>query len=870
MAAVAQKKSAPLSGVRLFVVSESKAKKITAQQHEGAYVLVFTDGVPSGMRRLATGDTYDICQACPDGACPNKAHVVQGEHGYEYRIKCVKRCTYEGKCAKVHGAYAVPPEFMAKRIVAPPAAALIPEPQFAGGGARADASSYVEFPGLPASSAAARSVAVVDAHLSPEFRAEVDPAFLAAADAAASDRAAVASASSSNSSSSSAPKPANGGAGGPSEPTTSSSYAARAAAAPSAPRHVEAKPKSLRVIRFSEDHPAADMEARDDCVLRAIAAEGWDKPSLVQGACIPHIIRGSALIAQGQSGMGKTGTFAAAALHKIDRTEKGVQAFIIVPAAPLAQQIASTIREMGRLCGVRVHLSIGATSGRKTEEQELEEESPHIIVGTPGRIRDLLSHGAFEVFEECMFICDEADFLMTRNAAAGFEDLYNQVIDTIARLTKAGVNLQICAFSATWPRHALENIHAVIREFSDPERPVVEVLSSTMALPKIKHLYVPRKGPDGMKFDVSDQVCGALELSTPGSTIVFVRAGKDLMPVARLIKDATGIESSIYGGEKSMKQTPAQFAAEQAAELDRFKKAASGILVSTYVTGRGIDIQHVSKVICIGCHLPEQYIQLSGRAGRFGRTGVAITILENEYDDKALRRVLAETSLEVSSIFDYSAAEASSTGGAVHPYPDAYIATTFDECLDLTFEVPTLPLKNSTLRPLSNSLGAICSHAASTCTRESCGYFHETTLGGEIMSAWLHGHERANICERLTLDACVASGISDCCKFHKCSTSSAYTYKRLCPRIIDGPCAGANLARDEPGRCNALHPEGELLATLRRLHAATPHMGGAAAASHSHHGGGNSSSSSSHSSPPSGGAGAKVEPKVEPKNDDEW
>ena len=161
-----------------------------------------------------------------------------------------------------------------------------------------------------------------------------------------------------------------------------------------------------------------DMDLKEN-LLRGIYAYGFEKPSAIQKQAIMPCIEGFDVIGQAQSGTGKTATFSISILQKIDTTRNTTQAMIIAPTRELATQIQKVVLALGDYQGVRVQALIGGTRVRD-DIHLLHDQPPHVVVGTPGRVFDVINRRALHTDDLCMFVLDEADEMLSRGFKAFF------------------------------------------------------------------------------------------------------------------------------------------------------------------------------------------------------------------------------------------------------------------------------------------------------------------------------------------------------------------------------------------------------------------------------------------------------------------
>ncbi|KAA0718930.1 Eukaryotic initiation factor 4A-II [Triplophysa tibetana] len=224
-----------------------------------------------------------------------------------------------------------------------------------------------------------------------------------------------------------------------------------------------------------------DMSLKET-LLRGIYAYGFEKPSAIQQRAIIPCIKGYDVIAQAQSGTGKTATFAISILQQLEIEQKETQALVLAPTRELAQQIQKVILALGDYMGASCHACIGGTNVRN-EMQKLQAEAPHIVVGTPGRVFDMLNRRYLSPKWIKMFVLDEADEMLSR----GFKD---QIYEIFQKLC---TNIQVVLLSATMPADVLEVTSKFMRE---PVRILVKKEELTLEGIKQFYIYVEREHGD--------------------------------------------------------------------------------------------------------------------------------------------------------------------------------------------------------------------------------------------------------------------------------------------------------------------------------------------------------------------------------------
>ena len=333
-------------------------------------------------------------------------------------------------------------------------------------------------------------------------------------------------------------------------------------------------------------------------LLRGIYSYGFENPSPIQGKAIPVMNTKKDLIAQAQSGTGKTGAFSIGLLNNIDPNVNSIQALVINPTHELANQNYNVITSLSNYMNINVLSVVGGTSVKKCQEDI--NKLPHVIVGTPGRILDMINKGNLITKDIKILIFDEADEILSY----GFKDSIYNIIQFIPKET------QICIFSATMPNEVLD----LTEKFMvNPERILVQ--KENLTLDGIIQFYINVKHND-WKFETLIDIYDTINVS---QCIIYINSKNKLMEICNLLKQRGFPVDCIHGDlsgdlRKSI--------------MDNFKSGKLRMLLSTDLLSRGIDIQQLSLVI--NYDLPrekETYIHRIGRSGRYGRKGVSINFV---------------------------------------------------------------------------------------------------------------------------------------------------------------------------------------------------------------------------------------------------
>jgi len=360
------------------------------------------------------------------------------------------------------------------------------------------------------------------------------------------------------------------------------------------------------VVTSRDDERFPVFESFDDLdlpenLLRGIYSYGFEHPSAIQQRGIKPVISGRDVIGQAQSGTGKTATFAVGTLARIDFRRRACQGLLLAPTRELAQQIQKVVLALGDYLRVQCHACIGGTSVK--EDIEKLREGQHVVVGTPGRVYDMLGKRHLRADELRIFVLDEADEMLSR----GFKD---QIYDIFRTLPP---EVQVCLFSATMPNEILELTTKFMR---NPVRILVK--TDELTLEGIRQFYVAIEKED-WKLDT---LCDLYETLTITQAIIYCNTRRK---VDFLAHELTKRDFTVSIMHADLDQR------ERDLIMREFRSGSSRVLISTDLLARGIDVQQVSLVI--NYDLPqnmENYLHRIGRSGRFGRKGVAINFVTNQ------------------------------------------------------------------------------------------------------------------------------------------------------------------------------------------------------------------------------------------------
>lgn len=361
-------------------------------------------------------------------------------------------------------------------------------------------------------------------------------------------------------------------------------------------------------------------------LLRGIFAYGFEKPSPIQRKAILPIVKGRDVIAQAQSGTGKTATFSIGALQRLQLNEHATQVLVLSPTRELASQTAKVISSLAAfLPGFRIQTAFGGASmdeDRGGGSRFSNKQAPHVVCGCPGRVYDMMRREKLSTKHIKMVVLDEADEMLS----AGFKE---QVYNIFQYLNS---DTQVCLVSATLP----ESIqHIVSKIMRNPVR--ICVKREQLTLEGIQQYFVA-VDDDQQKYSALKDLYSFLNMS---QTIIYCNSIKRVQDLYEaMLGDGFPvccIHSNMDKGERDK-------------AFDDFRSGASRVLISSNVTARGIDIQQVSVVInfdlskCVNT-----YLHRIGRSGRWGRKGVGINFITRR-DVPLLQRIEEHYSTQIQEL----------------------------------------------------------------------------------------------------------------------------------------------------------------------------------------------------------------------------
>lgn len=364
------------------------------------------------------------------------------------------------------------------------------------------------------------------------------------------------------------------------------------------------------------DEDAQVVNSFDDMMLpvlllQGIYQHGWERPTSIQERVIVPMKDGRDIVAQAQSGKGKTGAFAISSLSIVDCTKRHTQVLILSPTRELAAQSFSVVEQIGQnLDGLLVVTCVGGTHVR--ECIRTLEQGAQIVVGTPGRVRHMCKEGKLRTDRLQCLVLDEADEMLDRGFREAMVEIFEYCPQTV----------QVCLFSATYTPEVLEIANQACR---NPFRILIK--KEDVTLSGIKQFYVHCE-KEHYKLDV---LCDLYECLSITQLIIFVNSKRRVEELHAAMTAQNHTCSCIHGGMSTE---------DRNLRMREFRSGCSRVLISTDLLARGIDVSNVGTVI--NYDLPHNdfsnYIHRIGRSGRHGKKGLALNfVTDNGRDSETIR-----------------------------------------------------------------------------------------------------------------------------------------------------------------------------------------------------------------------------------------
>ena len=355
--------------------------------------------------------------------------------------------------------------------------------------------------------------------------------------------------------------------------------------------------------------------------VKSIERLGFKNPTEVQEKAIPVVLSGKDLIAQAQTGTGKTAAFGIPIVEKVNPKARKIQALVLVPTRELAIQVTKEIKDLGREKRIFA-LAIYGGKSIKHQIDFLKKGKDVIVVGTPGRVKDLIERRVLDLSNVEIFVLDEADRMLEMGFIEDIEFIFS----------KTPQKKQTLMFSATMP----PAIKRLAEEFLNPDYETIRIKPEEVTVDRIKQIVY--------RVDQNKQLeklTESLKEYRDTKTIVFTETKKGADQLANELKKRGFNADAIHGDFSQAKREKV---------LKSFRRNQLQILVATDVAARGLDIKGVDLVM--NYSLPkdvESYIHRIGRTGRAGKEGTAISIMVPS-EDHILRQIQRKTKADINLV----------------------------------------------------------------------------------------------------------------------------------------------------------------------------------------------------------------------------
>jgi ATP-dependent RNA helicase DeaD len=342
---------------------------------------------------------------------------------------------------------------------------------------------------------------------------------------------------------------------------------------------------------------------------KSLEAMGLTEAYPIQAKAIPHLLEGRDLIGQAETGTGKTLAFAIPLIEGIEADQRHVQALVLCPTRELALQVTG---EFQKLAQYKSNLKVVALYGGQPIERQLRQlqKKPQIIIGTPGRVQDMIQRNALNLQNTRMVVLDEADEMLNMGFRPPIEKILKQT----------PTDRQTIFFSATLP----ESILDLMRTYQH-DALHVKVASQDQSLVKIEQCYF-----EVHKTEKMDALVQLLQYHQFGLTLIFCNTKWKVDALVKRLKKAGYAVDGLHGGKTQSQRDRI---------MQSFRKGETPLLIATDVAARGLDVNNVEAVF--NFDLPkdtEFYIHRIGRTGRAGKSGHAFSFVE-EGDKPQLRDI---------------------------------------------------------------------------------------------------------------------------------------------------------------------------------------------------------------------------------------
>ena len=326
-------------------------------------------------------------------------------------------------------------------------------------------------------------------------------------------------------------------------------------------------------------------------------------PTGIQETAIPFALENKDIIAEAHTGTGKTLAFLIPIFEKINVEKREMQAIILAPTHELVVQIESQIKLLSTNSGINVtSLSIMGESNIEKQIKKLKEVKPHIIVGSPGRILDLIKKKKITAHTIKTIVLDEADNLLCKNKPVIIKDIIKSTMK----------DRQLMFFSASINKETLNLAKTLVKDVE-----IIKIENKSEINPKIEHICIL-----GSLRDRFENLRKLLAAEQPQRAIVFVNNNTDLRQINEKLQYHKVKSTAIYGNASKEERQRA---------LDAFRRGKCNVLVSSDLSARGLDIPEVSHIISLDFPVnPDEYLHRAGRTARGNNSGVSVCLITNK------------------------------------------------------------------------------------------------------------------------------------------------------------------------------------------------------------------------------------------------
>ena len=340
-----------------------------------------------------------------------------------------------------------------------------------------------------------------------------------------------------------------------------------------------------------------------ESIINGLAKQNITIPTGIQETSIPFALENKDIIAEAHTGTGKTLAFLIPIFEKINYEKREMQAIILAPTHELVMQIETQIKLLASNSSMGItSLSIMGESNIEKQIKKLKEIKPHIIVGSPGRILDLIRKKKITAHTIKTIVLDEADNLLSKNKPAIIKDIIKSTMK----------DRQLMFFSASINNETLKLAKTLVKDVE-----IIKIENKSEINPKIEHLCIL-----GSLRDRFENLRKLLAAEQPERAIIFVNNNTDLRQINEKLQYHKVKSTAIYGNASKEDRQRA---------LDAFRRGKCNVLVSSDLSARGLDIPEVSHIISLDFPVnPDEYLHRAGRTARGNNSGVSVCLITNK------------------------------------------------------------------------------------------------------------------------------------------------------------------------------------------------------------------------------------------------